>query len=92
MHRFSASMLLGVIQSIDNHAWEGNRTPTPLAGLRILSPVRLPVPPPRLTFKVYSLPKRTTLVKIIKSEVLKHCPLGHSPMACATTSTACYTD
>jgi hypothetical protein len=29
------------------NAWEGNRTPTPLAGLRILSPVRLPVPPPR---------------------------------------------
>src|SRR5213593_3387197 len=26
----------------------GNRTHTPLAGPRILSPVRLPVPPPRL--------------------------------------------
>ena len=33
------------------NAWGGNRTRTPLAGLRILSPVRLPVPPPRRTMK-----------------------------------------
>jgi hypothetical protein len=30
-----------------NCAGGGNRTRTPLAGPRILSPVRLPVPPPR---------------------------------------------
>ena len=30
------------------NARDGGRTRTPLAGLRILSPVRLPVPPPRL--------------------------------------------
>ena len=29
------------------NAEDGNRTRTPLAGPRILSPVRLPVPPPR---------------------------------------------
>ena len=29
------------------NARDGGRTRTPLAGLRILSPVRLPVPPPR---------------------------------------------
>ncbi len=31
-----------------NNARDGGRTRTPLAGLRILSPVRLPVPPPGL--------------------------------------------
>src|SRR5438093_6009916 len=48
-------------KSFGINAWEGNRTPTPLAGLRILSPVRLPVPPPRriaksmLTLSSYSV-------------------------------------
>jgi hypothetical protein len=48
---------------------------------RILSPVRLPVPPPRLTFKVYSLPKRTTLVKIIK-DVRSHPYVKKYPGKC----------
>src|SRR5437773_8610459 len=34
-------------KSIRINARDGGRTRTPLAGLRILSPVRLPVPPPR---------------------------------------------
>jgi hypothetical protein len=39
------------------NAWGGNRTRTPLAGLRILSPVRLPVPPPRLNACNYLIRK-----------------------------------
>src|SRR5262245_59011951 len=42
-------------------ARDGGRTRQTLAGLRILSPVRLPVPPPRRAFKVYYVPKRTIL-------------------------------
>src|SRR5688572_11101746 len=41
-----------------NRAGGGNRTHTPLAGPRILSPVRLPVPPPRRLVEsiVYAVP------------------------------------
>src|SRR5579862_8918596 len=42
------------------NARDGNRTHTPLAGLRILSPVRLPVSPPWRAHKFYNLPKLTT--------------------------------
>src|SRR5207244_2213393 len=39
--------VLDVDKSFGINARDGGRTRTPLAGLRILSPVRLPVPPPR---------------------------------------------
>ena len=38
-------------KSFGINARDGGRTRTPLAGLRILSPVRLPVPPPRREIK-----------------------------------------
>src|SRR2546425_2518019 len=41
--------VLDVDKSFGINARDGGRTRTPLAGLRILSPVRLPVPPPRLS-------------------------------------------
>ena len=42
-----SSTKLGRGKSCSFNARDGGRTRTPLAGLRILSPVRLPVPPPR---------------------------------------------
>ncbi len=41
---------------ISSSAGGGHRTHTPLAGPRILSPVRLPVPPPRHVVTAWNLP------------------------------------
>src|SRR5437867_3054679 len=74
-------LLLMVLQHGALNAWDGNRTRTPLAGLRILSPVRLPVPPPRrkrlsIAFSMLAVTDdRLCILKTGKADILPTCPV-----------------
>jgi hypothetical protein len=74
-----ASSRLGIRRLIPNNgAGGGNRTRTPLSGPRILSPVRLPVPPPRHEIRV-----------LIVSMIYANCGLA-SAFACGRLSPRCH--